>query len=395
MSSSNLVQIASIEETTYGETPGAGNFDTVRFISEALSGSPDTVESQQIRTDRLSSGQIVVGLNVGGALNFELAKEDVIDKYIASAMYNDWDVVAQVVVDLTYSSVAKTLVRASGDWSADGIVVGDVLTLSGFVATVNNTQVMVTSVDSATQIKIAGPVGLTTEAGSGTAFKRADKLTIGTTRKSFTIEKKFLDLTDKGIVYKGAIVNEMAVNVAYGEISNGSFTFQANGYDPVDLAADFATFGRTLNAAATTDSMNGSTDMPFVIDDSSGTLTNSTIAIRSASITINNNLLAQTSIGNIAPTDFSPGTAQVSVELSVYSGDDPWDIFQSKLTQAAFALGFLVKNAGGYYGFFMPAVQAAAEDPASGGQNQDIILDLTATAKVGSNGESSLYVFRG
>jgi len=55
MSSANLVRLTAIEETVYGETPVAGNFKTARFTSEALSGTPDTSESQSIRTDRLSS----------------------------------------------------------------------------------------------------------------------------------------------------------------------------------------------------------------------------------------------------------------------------------------------------------------------------------------------------
>ena len=73
MSSSNQVRIATIKESTYGVTPPAGNFKTARYTSESLSGTPETTESEQIRQDRLSSGQITVGLNVGGDLNGELA----------------------------------------------------------------------------------------------------------------------------------------------------------------------------------------------------------------------------------------------------------------------------------------------------------------------------------
>ena len=90
MSSSNQVRVAFIEETVYGETPAAGNFIQARFTSDALSGTPDTVESQQIRVDRLSSGQVLTGLTVGGALNYELAKENSIDTLFEGAMFNTW-----------------------------------------------------------------------------------------------------------------------------------------------------------------------------------------------------------------------------------------------------------------------------------------------------------------
>ena len=104
MSSSNLVRIAFIEESTYGVTPAAGNFETARFTSETLSGSPDTVESKQLRSDRMSSGQIVTGLQVQGAMNFELAKESQLELFMASAMYSSWTTKTLVTVDLCFGT---------------------------------------------------------------------------------------------------------------------------------------------------------------------------------------------------------------------------------------------------------------------------------------------------
>ena len=215
-SSSNLVRVAFIEESVYGETPVAGNFETARFTSEALSGSPQTVESKQIRIDRMSSGQVVTGLQVQGNMAYELAKETQLEKFMESAMYNAFTTLALVTVDLSYNSATRELTRASGNWTSAGIVKGDILTLTGFVATANNTQVMVTSVDSATVVKISVPTGFVTEVGTGTTYKRLDKLTIGTTKKSFSMEKAFTDLTDKAIIYKGMIVGSMDLNVNFG-----------------------------------------------------------------------------------------------------------------------------------------------------------------------------------
>ena len=394
MSSANYVQLASIPETTYGETPVAGNFDTVRFISEALSGTPDTVESQQIRTDRLSSGQVVVGLQVGGEMGFEFAKESTLEKFIESAMYSTWNVMALVSVDLTFVLATKLLTRAAGDWDAAGIKVGDFLTLAGFSASGNNTVVMVTEIQSATVVKVSIPVGMSDEVGTGTSYKRADKIEIGTTKKSFSMEKKFTDLTDKGIVYRGMIVSQWDLNVAFGELISGSFTFSGNDYETVDVAADFITFGRTLNAAATTNTFNGSVDMPFLASSAVGTLDNSVLDLQSVSLSLNNNVNPQNVIGDIAPKDYTPGTAQISMELAAYLTDAGWDILGKKLTQESFALGFMVKNGGGWYGFFIPAIQVSFEDPAAGGANQDVLLNMTGAAKVGDNGEKSLAIYR-
>ena len=393
MSSSNLVRVAFIEESVFGETPGTGNFTTARFTSESLSGSPEVTESQQIRTDRLSSGQVVTSLTVGGALNFELAKESAIDQLLSSAMLNTWTTAIAVNADLSIDATARTLTRAAGDWNTN-VDVGDIITLTGFTNAANNTQVMVAAITSATEIAILGPTTLVTEVDTGNTFKVADKLTVGTTKVSFSMEKAFLDLTDKAAIYRGMNVSEMNLNVAYGEIINGSFTFQGNGYETVDASGDFITDGRTITAAATTNSMNGSVDMPFLGTSVSGTFEETETCIQNVTIGLNNNLTTQTCMGRVAPKNFSPGTAAVSVSLSSYLADENWELLAAKLAQTPFALGFMVKNSGGSYGFYLPAVQASFDDPASGGANQDIMLDLSGVAKVGASGESSIVIYR-
>ena len=196
MSSSNAVRVTIIEETSPGVTPGIGNFETVRFTSESLSGTPTTSESSQIRVDRLSSGTIVTGLSVEGSLSFELAKEGVVDMLIEGAMLSDWATTAIDNVDLSIDTVAKTLTRASGSYA---LAVGDFITLSGFVNAANNVQVIVTELVSNTVVKYAGPLAMVTEVGTGTGFKKADKISIGTTKKSYSLEKNFTDLTTKAI----------------------------------------------------------------------------------------------------------------------------------------------------------------------------------------------------
>lgn len=461
-----------IEESTYGVTPATGNFKTARFISEGLSGSPDTVESQQIRVDRMSGGQIVTGLQVGGDMSFELAKESALEDFMSSAMYSPWDIKAIINVNLTVpSSVgvnltittldtltrssgswisdgvlagdlltlsgfsnaannaqvkvvsvtnATTLViarvdkvslanevatgtsfkrdfiltRASGSWISDGIVVGDFATLSSFVAAANNTQIMVSSVRSATEIKYVAASTLTPEVGSGTGFKRADKLVIGTTKKSFSMQKKFLDLSNKGINYRGMIASQMSLNVAFGELINGSFTFSGNDYQVASQASELITNARTVDAAATSNTLNGSVDMPFLASSAIGVLDKSNLGIQSVSFDLNNNLSAQNVIGDVAPIDYSAGTANIGVNISAYLNDEAWDVMPKKLTQESFQLAFLVKNSGGWYAFYAPAIQVSFDDPTSGGQNQDILLEMQGVAKVGNSGESAFVIYR-
>lgn len=396
MSSSNSVSVRFIEEATYGTTPGAGNFKTARFISESLTGSPETTESAQIRTDRLASGQVVTGLTVGGDLSFELAKEAELDLFLKSAMLNDWTTFVAITVDLEIDATAKTVERSAGTWAGNSVAVGDVLTLGGFVNTENNVQIMVAEIVSTTVIRYVGPEDMVTEVGPAgvTTFEQADKISIGTSKKSFSMEKKFLDLTNKAITYKGMMVNQMNLNISYGEIVNGSFTFVGNSYETVDAALDHITNGRTVDSPATTNSLNGSIDMPFIASAAVGTFDGVDFCIQSVELSLNNNMTPQTCIGESAPVDYSPGTAQIEISLSAYLSDDNWAVLAKKLTQESFALGFMVKNLDGWYGFYLPAVQVSFDDPSSAGANQDIILNMSGVAKVGAAGEKSLYMYK-
>lgn len=395
MSSANSVRLAVIKETTYGVTPVSGNFMTARFINEALSGTPDTVESQQIRTDRMSSGQIVTGLTVGGDMGFELApSEDALEAFLESAMYNPWNTTTIVNVDLEIDATAKTLTRASGTWAGNNVVIGDYMTLSGFAGDENNVVIMIAEIVSGTVIRYVGPDGMSDEDATGTSFLRADKLTIGVTKKSLSMEKAFLDLTNKAINYRGMLVNTMELNVAFGELVGGSFGFNGNDYQTVDAALDFMTNGRTITAPATTNTLNGSVDMPFLASSDTGDLESSTLSIQSVTLSLNNNLSAQNVIGDIAPRDYSAGTCQIQVTINAYLNDIGWSMLAKKLTQTPFSVGFMVKNDGGWFGFYMPAVQVSFDDPASGGLNQDISLEMSGVAKVGAAGESALVIYR-
>lgn len=325
---------------------------------------------------------------------FELAKELALEDFMCSAMHQSaWTQLSAVVVDLTFDLSDRTLTRAAGSFVSEGILKGDFIQLLGFTNPLNNKVVMATVV-TALVLTVAIPDNMADEVGSGTSYQRGDKLTIGTTKKSFSMEKVFQDLTTKAINYRGMIVAQMEINFAYGELATGSFSFSGNDHEIADAAAEFMTFSRTINAAATTNTMNGSVDMPFLASDAIGTLGASEFALRSVNLSLNNNLSPQTVIGETAPIDYSSGTAQIEVSLSAYLNDAGWAILEKRNTQESFSLGFMVQNSGGWYAFWLPAVQVSFDDPASAGQNQDILLEMKGTAKVGSAGENEFAIFR-
>lgn len=374
-------------------TGGANGFKTARFTSEQYSGTPETTESAQIRTDRQSSGQVVTGLSVEGGHNFELAKETAIEDFLESAMFNTWATTASVNETMSINATTKKLIRTTGSFVDEGVVVGDFIVLSNHSVAANNDIIMATAV-SALEVTFAGPSTITTAVAEPMTYQVCDKLSIGTTKKSMTIEKTFLDLTDKAIIYRGCLVSQMSLNVEYGSLISGSFSTMGNDYDAVSAAADFASYNEYFVDPATTNTLNGSVDMPFLATNVTGTWAQDAFCLQNLNISLNNNLTVQNCIGRAAPEDYSPGTAQVTAELSSYLKDGNWGMLAKKLSQDPFSIGFMVGNTDGWYGFYMPAIQVSFDDPQSGGANQEISMGMSGVAKVGSAGESALTIYR-
>ncbi len=376
-------------------TTGVGNYSTSRFTSESLSGSPDTTESKQIRTDRMSSGQVVTGLKVGGNIAFELAKAQDIEDFMESAMLNTWDTSGSTKTrSLTVDATAKTITAVAGSFSDEGLVVGDIITLGGFTATENNVEVMITAVTSALVLAYAGPEGMVTSGAGTTTYIRADKLTIGTEIQSMSMEKCFTDLEELAINYKGMTAASMDLKVAYGSLISGSFGFSGNGYEAVDDEDNFLTAATEIDPAPTGDTLNGSVDMPFVGTDVTGSFATDSLCIQSLDVNLSNNLNPLTCIGRSAPESYTPGTAQIGISLSSYLKTSNWDMLARKLSQDSFAVGFQVKNSDGWYAFYIPAIQVSFDDPNSGGANQDISMSMKGQAKVADDGGSALVIYR-
>ena len=395
MSSSNEVQISYIEEIVYAETPAAGDFSQFRFTSDGLNAAPETVESAQIRTDRLSSGQVLTGLTIGGDLPVEFAKSQDIDDLLEASMFDTWASTAAVVADLTVDTTASEITRAAGDWNAD-VKVGDTIILSSMDDAVNDETVMVTSITSALIIKFVGPNTMIDGTGAGASFQKGDELSIGVTsgRRSFSVEKQFKDLADKATIYKGMYLDGFNLSAAYGEIVSGAFNFVGADYLTAEQASELITDGRTILPAGTSTSLNGSIDMAFLATSAGNSFSGVDFCIQSVELTLANNNQAQNCVGKIGPDNYSAGTASVEVSLSVYLSDEAWQFMDKKLSQEDFSIGFILKNSAGWYSFYLPAVQVSFDDPSSGGQNTDIILDMSGVSKVGDSGEKSLYVYK-
>lgn len=404
MSSANLVEVIYLPETEYGVTPeplSGVTAETVRFTSETLSGTPTTTISAAIRTDRMSGGQVVTGLDVGGDLNTETASSKFQDDFFEAGMMSTWVPAAALSTDVTLTpnpaDDQEATLTITGDFSTigPGVAAGDILQLvpaSGPVITVT-----VITVDSTTQCTVNTKAGEAAIAGVTMSVEIPAYLVIGAEQKSFTLSKAYLDVlhelsTDEHSQrYKGSLVSGFNVSASYGEIVTGVFSTMGNDYlqEEPSLSQQIETAGGTINPAATSAPLNASVDVPIVTADGVA----STYCVESFDITLDNGLDPTNCIGKIVAEGYTLGTAEIAINAAIYLSDSSYDQFMaSKLTQAPVSMTFTMANADGGYAFQFPAIQLSFPDPSSEGQNEQTMLNATGAAKVGANGESAIKI---
>jgi hypothetical protein len=416
MSSSNLVRIIGVPETTYGLTPALGVATEVlpfRFTSETLSGTPQTAESQEARADRMSGGQVVVGLNSGGDIVGEISQHEAMDQMMKMAMMSEWvaPIAPPAVIAATQTKDALNDQLAllvftgldvgdvDGTGTGNGFLVGDVITLKGFPSAVNNGPRQISQVTPPDTLQIIVPRDATTEATAALDTARPMYLDIGATVFSLTLSKSYEDLPHQATAnihsqrYTGAMVNQLTMQLAWGAIGTYSTTFVANGYlqELPSLGQQIETAGGTVPPAPTDQPLNASVDMPMLTVGGAPT----DYCIQSLNFTLNNNLSPQNCMGKIAPTMYSLGTAAIAIQTTIYLGDASYDAFMpKKMTQEPVSILFTAANADGGYAFEFRAVQLSFPDPASAGRDQQTMINAEGVAKVGPDGTSALRIYK-
>ncbi|MCA0944492.1 hypothetical protein LCM08_06185 [Salipiger pacificus] len=383
MTSSNFTRLSCIEEITPGVTPGAGNFMGMRWTGESLTGTPQTAQSEEARTDRASGGQVQTGLEVGGDWNFEVSTNATFKAWLRSVMKQSAYAAEVVTAAASLSVTAATGVIAGAGVDFTVFSVGDLVRLEGFGA--NNGKVVYVTAAASGSLTVAGK--LVDEAGgAGRTVRRCEYVEVGADDVTFTIEKAFTKLADKSIVYRGARGDTLSLGFAYGEIATATIGIAATGYE---TPAALVTQGRTITDPGSTRALNASSDVGLVIQDGAKV----GFPIQSLSLELQNNHEPDVNLGNVGPEDYTPGEASIGVTLSAYLKDANWDFMAKKLSQAPVQIAYYAQNEFGGLAVQIPEAQFTFPDPQAGGKNQKVTLELQGTAKAPTAGGSPLRIY--
>ena len=297
-----------VVESTYGTTPSTPTLTPIRHTGTSLGLSKDTLQSEEIRSDRQIVDFRHGTRQVGGDINVELS-------------YGSSDDILEAVL--------------MGTWA-------------------NETP------------------------ASGT-----DQLKVGTTRRSFTIERQFEDLSSGNpfFVYTGCEFS--ALNVSVNTAAIVSATLTVVGKNQTTSATEIS--GATVSAASTT--------TPF--DGFSGAINEggSTIAVvTSIDFTLDNAHNTKFVIGSNTTLQPSVGRSNVSGNVTAYFEDTT--LLDKFISETDSSLDFtLVDLAGNQYKFYFPNIKYLGGQPDVSGEGP-ITISMPFQAVYDETSETNFYIER-
>jgi hypothetical protein len=382
-----------VEETTWGEIPVSGGspeapqLNEFRFTSDSLTQTTETTVSEEIRSDRQVSDIVRTAVSAAGDVGIELSYGSH-DDLMAGALADNWStLVDEVAVAASFATGSPgpgvlTLTPSpipSPNWLLN-VVAGQWLQITGSAVSPNNDgYYKVASVDAASGIVRFTTAPVQTEA-SGSFNIKGQFIKNGVTRKSFTIEKLFSDITDdsdspeSAVIqyYTGMRVGTMNLTIAPGAIINGGFTFEGKQAFSVGQSVGD---GNPV-AVSADDVMNAVDNITDILIDG---VPDANCIFTSVEFTVDNTLRAQPCIGQLANNGIGLGRSLLTGTIEAYLLDRTF--FDKYLNFDTVSLSFRATLAGDNYVFDFPAVKFISGNTDTGGNDQDVLVSVEFNGK--------------
>lgn len=308
MASGDLVVHKYVAETTLGTTPAAA-MTKMNVVSSSINATIKTTVSNQINPSRSESDLVQTDGSTAGEIGIEW-QYAAYDPFIESALGGTFStVVAMTATTISAASADNSINDSATGFSTANLLPGHWIKIAGFTTAANNGIARVVSVTTA-KIVVTG-LTLVTEIAGANVHIHGKSVRNGTTRKSFTIEKEFSDLTTTFAVHKGMVVNTMNVNAAVGSIVTGSL-----GFNGMTTEYTAVTSGTGTEIAATSSEVFSPVASIGTIWENGTAMTGT--CVRSINLTTTNNIRSQQCLGSLYPSTINLGTISVTGTIEVY-----------------------------------------------------------------------------
>lgn len=374
MADGSRIRVSIIQEGSYGVTPspnpamlvlpvtGSGLADRLGYVQSNVI-NPDRNVDDLVRLSKAAGGTIPLELRYspsGQGLSNALLALLSASAYTASA----------TVASCSTTAAAKTVTRASGDFTTD-FVVGDIVKLSGGTAA-DMGYFRVTAVVALT-LTVDAVANFTGSAGNVTVSRGA-RATNGTATPSFTIEVAHLDL-EKAQVYTGCVINTMDLNLAIGQLATVTLGIEAQSSTRVDNfigSSGIYISGATYTAAATHPTL----DPIGVAEIRVG---GADYAAQSLTLNLTNNARAREQIGSLGPVSMARGFFGATGSVTAYLAD--WTDHNAFAGNTPTDLWFAAIDANGRgWSMSLPQVKFSDVNSPTQGNNTDVFKNISVTA---------------
>ncbi len=387
MSDSARHNLSYVAEVSYGTTPTTPALKRLRHTACSLAMTKGTLMSEELRQDRQISDFRHGGKQTGGDITGELSYSSY-DDLLEAVLGGTWGAKAAPYVASTISAAAAD--NSIND-SASGLPLleaGDKVTITGFTGvstTANGVKFVVASSTAAKMVLVvdtAHPALINDAAGEAVTITTiTNRLIAGTTRRSFSFQRQYADVTTGGTkgyhLFKGVELNTLALTISPTALVK--LVFGTLGQDLAVSDSDIA--GATYTAL----------DTNHKFDAFTGTILENGVAIATItelSINAENGLAPRFVVGDDNTQRPAIGRSNVSGQLSAYFETSA--LLEKFINQTESSLSFLLTDVDGNgYRFKLPRIKYTGGDaptqgngPISTGLPFQALLDNTSGTNI-------------
>ena len=308
-------RISLVAESTYGTTPATPTMRVLPITGHGITDRVTQTPSNVINTTRNIDDMVRTGRGATGTIPCELRHSpsgEALDLAMQAIMSGTATAVA-TVASCTTTAAAKTVTRASGSFVSDGIVVGDLIRLTGGTAAdmgylrVTVVAALTLTVDRATNF--AG-------SAANVTVTRAARTTNALLAPSFTVEVAHLDL-QRAHIFRGVVFNSATINLAVNQLA--TVTFQIEAKDSIVSGntgtSDVFITGATYSAMTARPTLDPIGVQEIILGN--GT-TDTDVPAQSVTLTLSNNITPREQLAALGPVSMSRGQYGAAVQASAY-----------------------------------------------------------------------------
>jgi len=386
LAGTSSTQLSYLEESEFGVIE-TGTPKNLRMTGETLAYDITLEESKEINSTMQVSDLVPVGATSQGGVNleFQYKEYDPFFEALLAGVYTEIGTGGvQQLATVTFAAIGNTATGSANDF--DDLVDGQWVSFIGSGGSELNTGVFrIDTVTSDSILTLDSDYPVVDETDT-TYSVTGSRLTLGSEAlRSFTIQKEFSDVS-QFFAYRGMAVSKMSLALATGALLTGSLDFM--GSDAI--RGDVTQFGSAANAANTYGIMNAVTGVGTILID--GDPIPDTF-VKSANISIDAKLRAQTGLGVLGNVGIGRSTYAVGGSLEIYLADG--DIYDQALANTTVSVEFPVQDVlGNGYAFRFNNCKLGVPTVQASGKDADVMLSTDFTAIAPGAADKVVYIDR-